>query len=251
MKPIEKALILRKSARLRSREPMRLFRRRLREPERILGIIEGSEAPESSKQEARRQYLVAVCAAFESFWREFVRVSVDRHRVPRATLDALRGASFTIGELQSVLGRKLSLGELISCSYSFQGPDAVNSALSDILQFKVFSEFGSARFAVREVPRKKSPKGRLLLNTEIAGTDILKRTLPAMQKAYTIRHDTVHNTGASHRVAEREVWTIGNAAWELNTLLGMHLEGKFDQLWGRPRRSVQPEHRTHPTTAAR
>ena len=228
---------------------MRLFLRRLREPERILNLIERSEVRESSKQEARRQYLVAVCAAFESFWREFVRVNIDRHRVPRASLSALKNVSFTIGDVQSILGRRLTLGELISCSYSFQGTEAVNAALSEILRFKVFSEFAGARFAVREVPRKNRPKSRALVKTEILGRDVLKSTLPAMQKAYAIRHDTVHNTGAAHRVAEREARTVANAAWQLNTFLGMRLESKFDQLWGRQRERVQPNKRMHPTAA--
>lgn len=235
MKAIEKALVLRRSGRLRSREPMRLFLRRLREPERILAVLERGGLRESSKQEGRRQYLVALCAAFESFWREFVRVNVDRHRVPKESLDAMKRLSFTIADIRNVIGRKLTLGELISCSYSFQGADAVNVALSEILGIKVFSEFAGARFAIREVPRKTRPKRRALLKTEILGRELLQSTLPAIQKAYTIRHDTVHNTGAVHRVTERETRVIGNAAWQFSAFLGMHLEGTFGRLWGRRR----------------
>lgn len=233
MKPVDKALVLRKSARLKAREPMRLFRRRLREPERVLDAIEHSSLRESSKQEARRQYLVAVCAGFESFWREFIRINVDAHRVPNSTLGALRGISFTIGDIKTVLGRKLSLGELVSCSYSFQGPDAVNASLSEILQCKVFSEFSTARFIIREVSRRRLPKRRPLVMSEIGGTDVLKSTLKYIKKAYEVRHDSVHNTGTIHRVGDREVRTIANAAWQFCTFLGMHLEGKVDNTWRR------------------
>ena len=54
MKAIEKALLLRKSARLRSKEPMRLFLNRLREPDRLLSVVEAQPLRPLAKHEARR-----------------------------------------------------------------------------------------------------------------------------------------------------------------------------------------------------
>lgn len=233
MKPIEKALLLRKSARLRSREPGRLFANRLREPRRVLRLVESSSLRQSSKHEARRQYLVAVCAAFESFWREFVRVNIDRHRVSTAVLARLKNFTFSIADVHNVVGRKLTLGELISCSFSFQGIEAVNAALSQILQINLLSAFSTARFTVVEVQRKDRPKKTPPFRIPLPGHEVLKRTCGDINKCYTIRHDTVHNTGSAHRVSAQEALQLENAAWLFCTLVGGHLEGKFDELWGR------------------
>ena len=233
MKPLEKALLLRKSARLRSKEPMRLFLNRLREPGRLLKLIEGQPLSAATKREARRQYLVCVCAAFETYWREFVRVNVDRHRIPASALEHLKRVSFTLADVHKVVGRKVSLGELVSCSFSFQCAEAVNVAVSEILQVKVFSEFAEARFSLREVRPKKSSRKRPPFKSEIAGRDILKSTCGAIDRCFAIRHDTVHSTGIVHRVAEREAVLVANAAWQFNTFVGTHVERRFSTLWGR------------------
>jgi hypothetical protein len=233
MKPIEKALLLRKSARLRSKEPMRLFINRLREPERILELVERQHVSAATRLEARRQFLVSVCAAFESYWRAFVRVNVDAHRVPASALEHLKKLSFTLVDIHNVVGRRLTIGELVSCSFAFQGPDAVNNSLSEILQTKVFTEFAKARFAIREVPQARPPKKRKLLRSELAGEQVLKSTRDDLERCFEIRHDTVHSTGALHKVTEMDARTIANSAWQFNAFLGMHIEQRFAELWGR------------------
>ena len=233
MRPIEKALLLRKSAHLRSKEPMRQFLNRLREPRRLLELIESRPLPTSTKLEARRQFLICVCAAFETYWREFVRVNVDRHRIPKSAIEHLKRISFTLADVHSIVGRELTVGELISCSFSFQGTDAVNSAFSEILQVKLFSEFSEACFQIREIPRKNRAKKEPLARSDLLGKDVLKGTCAAIDRCFTIRHDSVHSSGTIHRVAERETWRLENAAWQFNVFLGMHLEGRFAKLWGR------------------
>jgi hypothetical protein len=232
MKPIEKALLLRKSARLRSKEPMRLFINRLREPERILKLVERQHVSSATRLEARRQFLVSVCAAFEGYWRAFVRVNVDAHRIPASALEHLKKISFTLADIHNVVGRRLTMGELVSCSFAFQGPDAVNASLSEILQTKVFTEFAKARFTIREVPQARRPKKRPLLRSELTGEQMLKSTRDDLERCFEVRHDTVHNTGALHRVTEMDALMIANSAWQFNTFLGAHIEKRFAELWG-------------------
>ncbi|MBI5093017.1 MAG: hypothetical protein HZB26_11335 [Candidatus Hydrogenedentes bacterium] len=231
MKPIEKALLLRKSAHLRSKEPMRVFQNRMREPERLLKLAEQQPLAQRTRQEARRQYLVCVCAAFEAYWREFVRVNIDRRIIPERTIERLKGLTFTLADVHRILGRELTLGELISCSYSFQGLDAVNVALSEILQIRLFSQFGDARFLVREEPRKNRSSQEPLIESHITGKHILKSTCPAIARCFAIRHETVHDTGTRYRVSTREAHRIAHATWEFNMFLGMHLEHWFEKQW--------------------
>ena len=233
MNTLERALALRKSAHLRSKEPMRVFLNRLREPRRILGLVERSRIHPATKLEARRLFLVSVSAAFEAYWREFVRINVDKHQVPVSTISHLKRASFSLGDVQRIIGKKLTLGELIASSYSFQGTDAVNAALSEILQVKLLTEFGEAEFTIREVPRKNRSKKRPLASALIRGRQILKGTCPAIERCFVIRHETVHNTGTIFRVHDRETRLMENAAWQFNAFLGMHLESRFKEIWGR------------------
>ena len=86
---------------------------------------------------------------------------------------------------------------------------------------------------IREVPRKRRSKHQPLVKTELGGSKVLKTTVALVKKAYEVRHDTVHNTGAAHRVSDHETREIANAAWQFCTFLGMHLEGTFDKLWRR------------------
>lgn len=233
MKPLERALALRKSAHLRSKEPMRVYRNRLRQPERILELVEKRVEQIATKYEARRLFLVSISAAFEAYWREFVRINIDKHKVPIGTISHLKRASFSLEDVQRIIGKKLTLGELIASSYSFQGADAVNFALSEILQIKLFSEFREAAFEIREIPRKKRSKKRPLATTTIRGRQILASCCPIIERCFAIRHETVHNTGRIYRVGDFEAQRIENAAWQFNVFLGMHLERRFNEIWGR------------------
>ena len=251
MKPLDRALSLRRSTRLRSMEPVRVFHNRLREPRRLLRLAEQKANAQSTRFEARRQFLVAVTAASELFWRVFVRINVDRCRLRSSTLDRLRKMTFTLADVQTIAGRRLSLGELIAASYSFQGTNAVNVAFSEILQINVFSEFANESFAIVEMewykvvkdaalgsagaPGRKWTKAREPLITTIEGRDILKRDSAMVDRCYAVRHDAVHSSGRNHRVGAEEALRIENSVWEFNVVLGLFLETRFDKLWG-PRR---------------
>lgn len=232
MKTLDKVLLLRQYGRLRSKEPMRQYRNRLYAPERILALAERHATGEPTKREARRQYVVCVCAAFETYWREFVRVTIDRHRMPPTTFAHLKRMSFTLADVHCILGRKVTVGELMSCSFVFQGTQAVNAALSEILQLDLFGEFAKARFAITEVPDKTHDKRKPMAKAELFGRDILRSTCPDIERCFTVRHDTVHGSGALHRLPVDTPRLLANSVWQFNLFLGMHLEQLFSRLWG-------------------
>ena len=90
MKTLDRALSLRRSTRLRSVEPSRVFESRLLEPRRLLSLAEKDAHLRSTRFEARRQFLVALTAAMELFWRALARTSIDRCRPPVSALSDLR-----------------------------------------------------------------------------------------------------------------------------------------------------------------
>jgi hypothetical protein len=195
--------------------------------------------------------LVSAAAAFEAFWREFIRVNVDRHRAPPATLEHLKRASFTLADVQNILGRKLTLGELVASTYPLQGTEAVNAAFSEILQIKVFSELSSGQFAIREISRKNRARRRPLASATVKGSDILRTLNPKVDRCFEVRHDAVHSTGTLHRVSQRDAVLLENAVWQFTAYLGLFLENRFDNLWRqrRVRRRLQPNKRLERTGA--
>lgn len=211
---------------------MRLYRNRLHAPRRVLELVESSSQSPATRYEARRQFIVSVCAAFECYWRSLVRLSLDEKSIPEGSLQHLNKISFTLGDVQSVVGKRLTIGELVACSFSFQGPDAVNKALSEILQIKYFSDFGSQSFRLEEVVDLQGAGNREPAVLTLTGVQLLRNFLRDVEKCFEIRHDTVHNTGALHRVSDRRVPQIENSVWQFNLYMGLHLEHRVDRIWG-------------------
>ena len=183
----------------------------------------------------------------ELFWRALARTSIDRCRPPVSALGRLKKTTFTLSDIQTIVGRKVSLGELIAASYSFQGTTALNAAFSEILQINVFSEFAKQEFVIVEAewyklvtaaaaagsvePLKSWTSKREPLKRIITGRDILKRDCELVDRCCAIRHDSVHSSGQGYPVKANETVRIANAVWEFNMVLGMFIESRFDALW--------------------
>ena len=222
MKSVERALEIRKGSAWKSRDPYLAFQHRLSGPRRLLALAEGSPQKPRVKLEARRLFAVALCAAFESYWRDSVRVLVDYGGLGETPLRSLGKATFTLLDLQEVLGRKLTLGELAACSYTFQSPDVANQALSDVLGFDAFSEFKSTRFQVRQQLRRSGDRRRTRALTGITGAAIL-RAVPIIEQCFEVRHDTVHHVGTTFRLRREDVFRFEHAMWLFNSCMALFL----------------------------
>jgi hypothetical protein len=166
MKTLSKVYEVRLNFALKSDEPDQAYKNRISSARDVWQIVE-KYGPTSSKLEARRLFLVAVAAGFELYWRDLIRSVVDRTKVSLKSAPHLGNIHFTLGDIQEIIGHKVSLGELISCSFSFQSADMVNRALSIVLGIDLFAELKRSSFMVTEVPRKNRSKKRgPLLQTE-------------------------------------------------------------------------------------
>jgi hypothetical protein len=232
MRPLEKALALRKSAHLRAKEPLAVYNRRLQAPRKILELVEGTALPPRVKREARRLFAVTVAAAFESYWREFIRVTVDTNNISAQHLAHLRKVSFTVAEVHDIVRRQVSLGELVAGTYTLQGMDIVAQAWSELLGIDFLKRFSECRFAIIEEPRKNRSRPRPIARTVVAGKDILRRHLKNLQRCYVVRHDTVHDTGARHRLSERDPLAFENASFNLIIFPSLFVENEVERLWG-------------------
>jgi len=183
VKPIDKAIAVRRNWPFRSPDPMRAFERRVKLAGRVLGLVE-KHGDNKTRLEGRRLFIVAVAAAFETFWRDLVRDAVDKGGITLKNAPHLGRIQFALGDMQEVFGRKLTLGELVSTAYTFQSLDTVDQALSDVLGIKAFSEFSRSRFEIREVKRKnRSTKHGALVRQILKGADFLKHG-PAVEACF-------------------------------------------------------------------
>jgi hypothetical protein len=230
LKPVEKALELRVASSMKSSEPMRAYHNRLRYPQKILSLVESGVERGGVKNEARRQYIVCLTAAFEVFWRDFFRALIDSNDFLPVKPSHLRRSTFTFLDVFEIVGKQLSLGELITCAYIFQSPAAVNQCASELLGIDAFGELRKTQFTIREVARKnRSSKLPTPLESKLPG-EVALRELPLIEECFSVRHETVHHTGSRLRISARRLGQFEHAVWLFNSLASMFIEGRAERI---------------------
>lgn len=225
---LQKTLELRKNYKIKSREPMRAFTQKISCSKEILRLIEKCNPSPSVKQEVRRLFLVTVAAGFELYWRDLIRIIIDKNKITLKSNPKLGDIKFTIADVETIIGNKITLGELLSYSYTFQNPQTVNKVLSYILNFDAFAEFSKAKFKLQEVKRKnRSKKSGVLFKTTMQGKKILNN-IKMIEKCFEIRHATVHDTGIRFRVSEKETILIENAVWQFNAFFELFIFSRLE-----------------------
>lgn len=231
MKAIDKALELRKSIHLRSAVPQREYDNRLRQPRRILKIVEDAHPRRATLYEARREYIVCLASAYEIFWRDMIKNLIDDRKAGQAKLKGLEALKMSMSEIADIFRHGMTLGELVSCSISFQGVAHVNKAVSSLLGIDAFSMFRKFRYRlyIMNPDTKTEEKG----DSVCLGPEALKRS-SFIDRCFEIRHDSVHNTGTRFSVSRDLVSRIEDAMWFFNLTFGLFTEKKFEELEGKP-----------------
>lgn len=227
MRAIDKVHELRKSIHIRSSAPRRAYMNRIRRPKKILKIIEEKNPATSILYEARRAYVVSLACAFEIFWRELVKSSIDDANIDQTKLQGLESIKMSMRELAGVFRHNMTLGELISCSFSFQGVEQVNKAISVLLGIDAFSEYRTYKFQFYTVDSET--KDFVALVPTCFGPEALKRS-KFINQCFEIRHDSVHNTGTRFRVKPDLIHRMEDALWLFNLTFGIFAEKKFTEL---------------------
>ena len=193
----------------------------MRRARELCDFVEKSKLPGGVKCEARRLYLVVLCAAFEIFWRDFLKLCIDEFRPNEEQLSHLTKQSFTIAEMAEIASKRVSFGELISYGYRFQSTEAVNRAFSEVFSFDAFGGLGRATFGLFEPMSRKRKPVREMFRRPMHGSSILK-LCPKIDACFKIRHETVHNLGTIHRVSRRQVLDFEGAISTFNHVAGIH-----------------------------
>lgn len=229
---IQRALELRDAAPLRERRPQHIFTKRLERPRAILTLVEKHAESDEIRYEARRQYVVALATAFEVYWREFFRFSLDRYRPTESQVAHLTKVSVTLADVGAILGRKLTFGELISCAYSFRGVEALNAGASAVLQLDAFASFREQDFKLDVIPTKKEKK-RPPTSFVHSGTKVLDAGLPKIRKCFEVRNEVVHNIGTKYQLSRHDLFEIEAQINTFNIFFSLFLQGEFDARFGK------------------
>lgn len=215
MKPTAKITELRRFKRLVSRDPTSGFLRRICWPRELLALSERHAGSHALKYEARRMYLVSLCAAFEIFWRDFMKVCVDEARLSYQDLQHMSKPVIGISDVALMIDQKATMGELVSCSYTFQGCDVIDKAFSEIFRFKPYQLIEKTKLNLLD---PKSGK-----RIELTGEDILNER-NIIDRCFQIRHETVHNVGSGFRPSLASIAEGKRAMIAFNSLCS-HLIG--------------------------
>jgi hypothetical protein len=176
--------------------------------------------------EARRQYAVSLCAAYEIYWRDFVKQTIDAQRFGSIEIRRLRNHKFTFPDLQQILGKRITLGEIVACSYTFQGTEVVNQVCQDVFRLDLFARMGNVRFKIEIVKPKTEAEKK---PNYLKGVDVLKFR-QAVDRCFAVRHETVHNTGTRFRLSPRDLYGIEGNMVSFNFFSSIILEKEIEKI---------------------
>ncbi|MDD5756955.1 MAG: hypothetical protein PHR23_06725 [bacterium] len=226
MNPIEKALKLRKSIPLKSKEPYWAFQNRLIKPNRILSEIEKIIKNKSLLYEARRQYIISLCAAFEIFWRDYVKITLNKYKLTEKSLENIKNIKFTFKDIHNILGYKLTIGELIASIYTFQDPDIINQVANEVMGFDFYKILSKTKYQITiEIVKEKS----IISDKTVDGKEILEN-IKCIKKCFLIRHEAVHDTGNRFRVTRKNIAAMHNAMHLFILIGGLCWESEVEKL---------------------
>ena len=180
MKPIPKALMLRDSLSRKHQKSLDRFSASMKTADALLQFVETNTEDTGLLQSARSNHIVSLATAFEIHWREFIRESVDKIGVPKSSMKNYR---FSFNDLATILGHRLTIGELIASAYTFQGIEPLQTVAREVFDFDFLSVFSKANIEVH------------LENIEpwkVNGLSILKDK-ESIDKCFEMRHQIVHD----------------------------------------------------------
>jgi hypothetical protein len=104
----------------------------------LFSFVENKAEDRGIKLEARK-YVVVVCvSAMETYFKSVIKIFVDLGLAAGDIFNVFKEDKYSLGGLYELGKRRISIGEIISVSYSFQDLDAINRIFSKMLNVNDF-----------------------------------------------------------------------------------------------------------------
>ena len=195
-----------------------------------------SNIPESSKNEAKKQYLVMLVTCYENYVREIFKSIIDENLVSITELTKLRKlkeVKFTIEEIEFIRNKNIKLSELV-CEYiNFQNFGDMMGSFSIIDLDKKIEEKINQKDDIMPLPdsilTKKTKNGAEIVN-EFFKQFALHKKMFNKSKLYKqinilllARHKIVHKN-VDISIAQEEINTMTAVVYEFVILLDRILQ---------------------------
>jgi len=180
--------------------PYDIFAEKIAQAVQLLSFVEENTKDKELRLEARKYFIITCISAMEIYFKSVVRTFVDAGWVNESFLSLLEKDKISLRDLLEINRKRISLGEIISVSYSFQDLETINRIYTKMLGLKDFmSEVSSFKVETEEE------------------TFILQDHYPdfreKIEELIKLRHLIVHHEGFKRLGLERlgQMWENLNA----------------------------------------
>jgi hypothetical protein len=149
------------------------------------------------RQVVRKNYVVSCVSALESYFKDTARDFVDANLVDEGVFELLKQDKFSIAEIKEINKQRISIGEIISVTYTFNRLETINSFFSRVFKINDF---------ISEVEQQK---------VAIEGMDsfVLKEKYPHFRKEIidflNLRHQIIHHRSTKNNISLKMLFLKG------------------------------------------
>jgi hypothetical protein len=104
----------------------------------LVDFTEEQKASKETRLEARKYFVIVCVSAMETYFKRTAQVFIDSKWINDDFLSILKQDKISLADLLEINKKELSLGEIISVSYSFQDLESVDHIYSKMLGVKNF-----------------------------------------------------------------------------------------------------------------
>lgn len=221
---LDRVLDYRKSLPQTARHPFRAFDARVRRPLALLRFVEKANAPSPFLLETRRMVAITYCAAFEVFWRTYFHSALNAAPESKLDLNSIRDTRFTFDDLQTILNSRVTMGELLTLTYSFQGPDSVFDFCHNVLAFGLEEHLGKMKAKV--TLQRLGPRGEACVSESVVASGVaVLRDVPAIRQCFRVRNEAAHGGGTRYRPTYDQMRSWYDAMCRFNMMCWYSIEG--------------------------
>lgn len=163
----------------------------------LVDFVEEQKANKEIKFEARKYFVITCISAMEIYFKRTAQVFIDSKWVKNDLLDILKQDKISLADLIEINKRELSIGEIVSVSYSFQDLESINRFYSKM--------FGVTDF-IKELEAVE-------VETESKKHFTLKDDYPDFRKKIrdltNLRHIIIHHEGFKGILGLERLYKMG------------------------------------------
>lgn len=148
---------------------------------RLLEEIDKKIKDEKLCQEARRQHIISMITALEGYLRDRFIDLIDTYKLDYENVGK-ETKKFTLSQIEYIMKKNLSMGEIIAEYFNFQNLDSINKAYSSLLKINFFKELKKYQWVYED--KRKNFLGFIQLDNGF---------YTRFKKWIDLRHNFVHD----------------------------------------------------------